>query len=301
MISSTEIPAKRAEAVSRMILGPRSDHGNRACYVAGCRCEPCRGANRRRHKSRQIAAARLADAVRPNGPPVPGSISRGGREHRVMLCPGAVGLPCVGRDGGAWLRGGGGVCRLCVERHTVWDGLVDSGPAREHLLSLRRAGVGYKSVAAVTDVSPNVLNEVITGKRPRIRASTERRVLGVRPEDARADGALVDAATTNRTLRRLLAMGFARREVAQHLGYAAATSGLQLGGRRRCLLSTEARVLRLAARVDRGEVVPRRWGQSELVRELLARGVDRPVHWRTMAAEWRAEMAVLREIQEAAA
>jgi hypothetical protein len=160
-------------------------------------------------------------------------------------------------------------------------------------MELQKAGVGYKSVAAVSDVAASGLSAIKAGRKAKIRASTEKRILAVTPDVARADGARVSAGPTNRLLAKMLEMGFRRRELAVLLGYSSNTSGLQLGGRRSCLLSTKARVERLWARVKRREVFPKAWGDPALVRELLARGVS-PV--RRDMAEWREQMADLRRL-----
>lgn len=285
-------PAARGELMSRQILAPREDHGTRACYVSGCRCASCREANNIRYRARQARQAELAktEPVKPNGPPLPGILRRGGRDYQVKRCPGANGLPCV--RGAAWLRGQHLVCQACVERHTVWDGLVDAGHARAHLLWLRGMGVGYKSVAAVSDLASSKISEILSGRTSTIRASTERKILAITPEVARADGALVDAGPTNRLLGRMLKRGFRRRELAVLLGYAENTTGLQLGKLRQCRLSTKARVERFWKRVQRLEIFPKVWGDPELVRKLLARGVHPPLSPAALA-EWRESMADL--------
>jgi hypothetical protein len=90
-----------------------------------------------------------------------------------------------------------------------------------------------------------------------IRASVERRILAV-DAGARADGALVPAASTNRKLAALVARGFTKAHLAELLG--AESPALQLGDRARVTLATRARVERLWRKVARGEVTPRHDG-----------------------------------------
>jgi transcriptional regulator with XRE-family HTH domain len=47
-------------AVTRLDAPADREHGTRACYARGCRCDPCRGANRasERHRERQILYGR---------------------------------------------------------------------------------------------------------------------------------------------------------------------------------------------------------------------------------------------------
>jgi hypothetical protein len=259
------------------IIAPREDHGTRVCYVGGCRCDDCLRANRDHYRERQRRMVELAAEVRPSGPPLPGTLLREGREIRVLRCPGANGAACV--RGGTWLRGQSstGVCGVCVERATVWDGLVSPERARAHLMQLRRAGVGYKAVAAACDVSASTLTEILDRVGP-IRASTERRILAV-DTGARADGARIDAKKTNRLIAEILAKGFTRRHVATLIGYSSKATALQVGKGKRVTASTAARVAKLARRIERGEVQPVRATADATAERawlvgLLDRGVD---------------------------
>ncbi len=143
--------------------GLRTDHlahGRRARYVAGCRCDLCRAANR--NYARKRAGA---------------------------------------------------------QREGDWNGLVDAGKARAHLARLSRQGVGRRAVGAATDISLTVLQEVRSGKKRRIRARTERKILAVTPA-AVADRALVPAARAWRKVGELLEEGFTKAELARRMGYA---------------------------------------------------------------------------------
>lgn len=214
------------------------EHGTRARYVTGCRCAPCTAGNtaaaRERTKRRQEAAAE----VKPSGPPVPGELVRGGRVHQVLRCPGANGRKCV--RGGAWLRGALGVCTACVERATVWNGLVSAGRVRQHLRRLSRKGVGYKAVAEAADVSRTVLQDVMAGRKRKVRAELERRVLRV-DAGAALDHALVPAARTQALIAQLRTEGFTNAELARRLGYKA--PALQIG-KTHVLARTELRIRR---------------------------------------------------------
>jgi hypothetical protein len=129
-----------------------------------------------------------------------------------------------------------------------WNGLVDAAPARQHLVALSRAGVGYRSVAAASDVAITVLVEVLSGAKQRIRARTAKRILAV-DEGAMADGALVDARPSWRLIREMLRdAGLTKGEIAQRLGHE--TPALQLG-KARVFASTALQVRRLHAEVMR--------------------------------------------------
>jgi len=112
----------------------------------------------------------------------------------------------------------------------VWNGLVPADPVRGHLKQLSRQGVGYKSVAVAADVNKTVLAKILAGTRQQLRAQAARRILAV-DRDAVADHALVDARPTWRRLRRLLAEGFTKHELARRLGSKARTPALQFKSR----------------------------------------------------------------------
>lgn len=255
----------------------RFGHGTRSRYVAGCRCADCTRANTEAYRARRAKVAAAANSVRPSGPPGRGVVVRAGFRHTVRTCPGANGAPCV-RSPPTWLRGSHTVCSRCVERATIWNGNVPVDPARAHLLRLRRAGVGYKSVAAACDVSGHVLAKVLAG-RGTVRAETVRRVLRV-DAGARADHALAppsSVARMRRVLDRLVRAGFRKGEIAQLLG--SKRKALVIGQKRGALVSTVAAVDRLWRKWERGEVRPRpalvpAAPSYAKLRELVARGLD---------------------------
>lgn len=238
----------------------RAEHGTRGRYVTGCRCDDCRRANRDYYRRRQNAKRDAAGDVAPSGPPGAGELVRGGKLYKVRTCPGAGGAACV-RSPATWLRVGD-VCNPCVERATVWNGTVPAGPVREHLLRLRRAGVGYKSVATACDVPSSIIAKLLAGEGT-VRAATAKRILEV-DVGARADGARVRGKLVfrmRRQLRRLVAAGFRKGELALLLG--SRTAALQIGRSGRARLSTVAAVDRLWRKWERGELVPRSWGWDD--------------------------------------
>lgn len=108
-----------------------------------------------------------------------------------------------------------------------WNGIVDADRARTHLRKLSRAGVGRRSVAAASDVADTVLTEIIAGRKTRIRARTERRILAVTTA-AVADHALVSARRAWRRVGELLEEGYTKREIARQLGSQAKDPALQI-------------------------------------------------------------------------
>lgn len=229
--------------------------GTRSAYVRGCRCDACREANRAaaRERVERVDAAR-AD-VAPSGPPLAGTMLRGGIECRIRRCPGANGAVCV--RGGTWMRGATIVCTACVERAVVWNGLVPPDRARAHLRSLSESGVGYKAVSAACDVAPSTLCRIISKDATPIRARVERAILAV-DAGAMADGALVDSAETNAKIATLRARGFTLRHLARLVGYSTTNTYCQLGRTARVTLATAAKIEKLFRRALSGELAPER-------------------------------------------
>jgi hypothetical protein len=135
--------------------------------------------------------------------------------------------------------------RLAARKRGEWNGIVCSDRARAHLLALSGAGVGRRAVGEASGVAITVIQQVRSGRRPQIRAATERRILAV-DRQALADGARVPAGPTWRRVRELLAEGYTKARIARELG--AQKPALQLG-RRRVLAITAVRVERLHRRL----------------------------------------------------
>lgn len=120
-----------------------------------------------------------------------------------------------------------------------WNGVVDAAPARAHLRRLSRLGVGKRIVHAVSDVSVTVLQDIRSGRKTRIRARTERRILAV-TKAARGDAALIPAGPTWERIGWLLEEGFTKARIALELGRK--TPALQI--------SKQTVTVRTAARVE---------------------------------------------------
>lgn len=127
-----------------------------------------------------------------------------------------------------------------------WNGIVDAGPARAHLLKLARAGVGRRAVGAVTDISDSILHEIRHGRRLRIRARTERKILAVSVSIGRSDQAKVPALRAWRLIDKLLEEGFTKAGLAKLLGYCSPALQLQRG---RITARNEHRIIALHRRL----------------------------------------------------
>lgn len=233
----------------------RFSHGTRSRYVCGCRCDLCKKSNRDRYQSRMKRLREAEAGCLPNEEPKWKKFKRvsektGTTEFVGRACPGTGGRPCV--KGGAWLRGRK-VCLPCVERATVWDGLVDATPARKHLRALSRRGVGYKTVADAAGVGHTMLFEVITRTRRRIRAQHEKKILAV-DEGARADASLVPSQRSRKLLNKMLAMGYTRAWLSKQLGakgYAGVFQGKERG---QITAKMELKIEKLYRKIESGEL-----------------------------------------------
>ncbi len=119
--------------------------------------------------------------------------------------------------------------RSAARRAGDWNGIVSAVKVRNHLKRLRRAGVGLRAVAAATDVNRSLLQALIQGKRKRLWARNERRILRC-TSAAAADRALVPANRAWRQIRGLLEEGFTKRQLSKLIGQSG--NALQLGPQR---------------------------------------------------------------------
>lgn len=221
------------DTIRTLKLGIDPRHGTRSRYVLGCRCDDCKRANREKVRDRYLEA-RAAVAHLPLNPGGP--------------CPGYEGVPCP--NGRKLKANSEPVCRECLLKY-AWNGLVDAKPVRKHLRALSRQGVGYKAVADAADVGRSTLQQVMQGKKRRIRKRSADRVLEV-TVDARADGALVPAGETRAILRDLLPEFLTKSRLARELG--AQTPALQIGRRKHVRARTAYRVRKLHERVVGEEI-----------------------------------------------
>jgi hypothetical protein len=265
--------------------------GTRGAYVRGCRCAPCTASNAAYQADRMARRDALEVVQRPtaNGPPIIREFLRVGKPYRLPTCPGLNGRECV--VGGAWLKGrrnvGRGYCSACVERVTIFNGLVPADRARVHLLALRKKRVGKIAIAEASGVSALLIGHIMDGRAAHMRADTERRLLEV-DESCRLDGSLVPAAKSRAIVRRLFDRGFTHANIAGLLRMK--TPSVQIGDTRFVETKTQAKLERLWRKVVAREVAPTRayvdaraeWDQ---LRELIAIG---------MSVDWLEERVGLR-------
>lgn len=100
---------------------------------------------------------------------------------------------------------------------------VDAGPAREHVLALMEAGMGWKRVARTASVPSGVMTKLLYGERTRgqapsrrIRPATAQRILAVQLD--LAPGTVVDGTGAARRLQALTVAGWSQSHLAARLG-----------------------------------------------------------------------------------
>lgn len=107
-----------------------------------------------------------------------------------------------------------------------WQPYVDAEPARQHVLALRAAGMGPKTISEISGVPHGSLAKLVYGDKrrglapsKRIRPETEAKILAVEARlEYLADGAMVSAIGTQRRLKALHAIGWSLSEVARRVG-----------------------------------------------------------------------------------
>jgi hypothetical protein len=85
-------------------------------------------------------------------------------------------------------------------------------------LKLSQHGVGYKSVVKAAGINKGIVQRIRSGKRERIRQSTERKILAV-DRYAGQGGSIISANSTWRKITKLLDEGFTKSSLALRLGY----------------------------------------------------------------------------------
>lgn len=217
-----------------VLKSDRHEHGTRARYNTGCRCDACRKANTTYEKARVEKKRALAIAA--------------GEESPDGYCIGVNSEPCPSRRK-LYRISIGGRCNECLER-LGWNGLVPSDRARAHIVALQNAGVGRDPLSDASGVPVTTLTKIASGERRHLRADAERRILAV-DVDAIADHSFVDGAETRRLLEELQTLGFRKYEIAAKLGAEAKIPSLQVGKRDRVLAVSAQRVKRLHAEIVR--------------------------------------------------
>jgi len=92
-------------------------------------------------------------------------------------------------------------------------------------------GIGRRAVADSTGVAGTIISLIKSGRRRKIRAMTEMKILTVNRQ-CLSDGAYVSSGTAWQQLEELIAEGFTKQELARRLGSKAKVLSLQIDAHR---------------------------------------------------------------------
>lgn len=139
-------------------------------------------------------------------------------------------------------------------RHAAGDvnPIVDAHSVREHLLRLRRQGVGYKAAADAAGVARTIVAGILSSERSKCRLSTLNAVLSV-DKGALSGGAVIPAGGTWRILNELINRGYTKSWLAKQLGSKSETPALQIR-KDKVTASTAMRVEQLYGRLNAGKI-----------------------------------------------
>jgi hypothetical protein len=129
------------------------------------------------------------------------------------------------------------------------DFFVSAELARAHLCELQQVHVGMRAVSAVTGIAYQEIRAIRTGRKPRIRCTTEEKIMRVTP-DGRSDSSCIDGAETTRLIDELRALGYGLGELARRMGYIDPET-LQFYRKPRVTARTAMRVAKLHAQIVR--------------------------------------------------
>lgn len=135
--------------------------------------------------------------------------------------------------------------RAAARKRGEWNGLVSAAPAKAHMETLSRQGVGRRAIGAACDVGDTTLQEIRSGRKTQIRADTERRILGV-TADARSDASIVSGRRVQKRISQLVEEGFSKAEIARRIGLKRPALQFKPG---KVLARTEVRVERFYRQV----------------------------------------------------
>lgn len=107
-----------------------------------------------------------------------------------------------------------------------WQHRAETQPVRDHINQLRQAGLGWRRIARLADVSDGIVSRILYGTPTRgwgpskhINPASAAALLAVHADiDTLADGARIDATGTKRRIQALVAIGWSNAEQARRLG-----------------------------------------------------------------------------------
>lgn len=128
--------------------------------------------------------------------------------------------------------------------------LVEAAPVKEHLESLRKAGIGSRTVAEYSKIARTAIREILSGEKTTVRKKTADALLAV-DKGCIQDGTLVRSVPTRKRIAWLLSEGFTRKSLAQRLGYK--NGKMEIARGKTVKARTEAKVRKLHDMLRQGE------------------------------------------------
>jgi transcriptional regulator with XRE-family HTH domain len=127
------------------------------------------------------------------------------------------------------------MCNTCYQSHRNkqlaygrWQVMkVDAEPVREHIMALKNAGVGDRTIVELSGVSRSSLQAIRRGRpernqgpRSTVLTRTAERILAIPLDvDNRGYGVRIDSTGSLRRLRALHAIGWTQTEIARRIGW----------------------------------------------------------------------------------
>lgn len=131
---------------------------------------------------------------------------------------------------------------------------IDADATREHIMLLRRSGMGQLQIEKLSGVGHTAQWKIVTGRVRRVRRETERAVFSVGPDDHIFMRSRTDAAPAKAIIDELLGLGLTKVAIARALGYK--SPELQIATAERCTVRTLRRLQMLRQLVMREAVTP---------------------------------------------
>ncbi|MFQ6212464.1 hypothetical protein ACLMMQ_29920, partial [Bacillus mobilis] len=117
-----------------------------------------------------------------------------------------------------------------------WNRWVDPTPVREHILALRRRGVGRDTLARNAGVTEHTIRRIVGGKTTKVHVTCAEKLLAVTDPQM----PYVDATGSRRRLQALGTLGWDQSTLATRIGWSVGNLNLIVSGRRKKVTPTTA-------------------------------------------------------------
>ncbi|MEU4772941.1 hypothetical protein [Micromonospora sp. NPDC023644] len=110
-----------------------------------------------------------------------------------------------------------------------WNRWVDPAPVREHILALRRRGIGRDTLARNAGVTEHTIRRILGGKTTKVHVTCARKLLAV----TNPQMPYVDATGSRRRLQALGTLGWDQSTLSARIGWSVGNLNLIVSGRRK--------------------------------------------------------------------